>query len=299
MAIIALIYTRITPASNWRRRTVDKIMMIGNQLYVECSEAEDNVEIHLEDIPSGFSIGPYAVEIYIYANLFTDLMYKKGVCEFEKCLTEFLEKNCNAVVQIGKHTLAIWQQRNMYFVFDPYTRNNEGLKCRSGTGCVSMLANIDEIIDIVTSNFDCKDLIFRIHALKILRIHRDNQLSLLFPRGATMSEIPVETIKKTRIRRCKKRAIEKPVQIQTSEYAMMKISAGDSPGPSIYEIDENVQSITAGILPSLPLKLPPKSALVTEGVEKDLVADLDSASLSDTQVIYRINYDEIIFLFLP
>lgn len=284
MSIIALIYTRITPACNWRKRTVDKIMMIGNQLYVECSEAENNVEINLEDIPSAFSIGPYAVEIFVYANLYTDLMYKKGFCEFSKSIIDFFDKNCNAIVQIGKHTIAIWQQRNMFFIFDPYTRNNEAFKCRSGTGCVSMLSNIENVIDIVTENFDNKDLIFRIHALKVLKINRDSQLSRLFPKGITMSEIPADVIKKTRIRRCKKKATEKPVQIQPSEYAMKKISAGDSPGPSIYEIDSKVQSITAGILPPLPLKLPEKSVLVKEAIEKELVAVLDSASLSDTQV---------------
>lgn len=284
MAIMALMYSRITPASSWKRSTVDKIMMLGNQLFVECSEAENKVDINLEDIPSAFSLGPYAIEIYIYANLYTDLMFKKSVCEFEKCLNAFFEKNTNAIVQIGKHTLAIWSQRNMYFMFDPYTRNNEALKCRLGTGCVSMLSNVETIVDIITSNFDNKELIFRMHALKILKINRDSELSRLFPKGLTMSAIPVEAIKKTKIRRCKKKAIEKPILIQPSEYAMKKISAGDSPGPSIYEIDSNVQSIQAGIIPPLPLKLPPKSALVEEAAEKELVANLDSPSLSDTQV---------------
>lgn len=290
MSVIALIYSRITPASNWKRRTIDKIMVIGNQLFIECAEAENTSEINLEDIPSGFSIGPYSVEIFIYANRYADLMYKKSVCFFEKCLFEFFENNTNAIVQIGKHTLAIWHQRNMYFIFDPYTRNNEALKCRTGTGCVSMNGNLETVVETITSNFDNKDLIFHIHALKILKIHRDPLLTRLFPKGVTMSNIPAETIKKTRIRKCKKKAIEKPVRIEPSEYALKKIAAGESPGPSIYEIDSNVASIQAGILPPLPLKLPDKSVLVAEGIEKELVAILDSPSLSDTQVLLRVKF---------
>ncbi|KAK9753090.1 hypothetical protein QE152_g3669 [Popillia japonica] len=148
MATVALVYSRIpnygdrsfslltnSSPSTWRRKTLDKIMIIGNQLYVEIVKHENIVEIALENLPAIFTIGPYIVEIYIYANLHADTMFKKGHCAFMEILREFFEKNNNAIVQIGKSILAIWHQRNMYYCFDPYSRNSEALKCRNGSAC--------------------------------------------------------------------------------------------------------------------------------------------------------------------
>lgn len=84
-------------------------------------------ELVLENLPAIFTIGPYIVEIYIYANRFADVMYTNCNCMFAKCMKEFFKTNCNGILQIaGKYTLAVWKQRNLYFCFDPYSRNNEG-----------------------------------------------------------------------------------------------------------------------------------------------------------------------------
>lgn len=292
MAVAAIIYSRITPACNWRRRTVDKIMVIGNQLFLECSEAENTADVSLEHIPAVFSVGPYLVEVFIYANRFANLMYKKGACHLQKCLGEFFEKNTNAIVQIGKHVLAIFQQRNTYFLFDPYTRNNEALKCRTGTACVSMYPNQESLLDTITTNFDNNDLIFHLHALKVLKIHRDVQLSRLFPKGITMSDIPVELLKKNRVKKSKKKAIEKPVTTDFTQLAMKKTFGAESPGASIYEIGSDIASVPPGIFPPLPLKIAPKQLLDASRTDpKDLVADLDSPSLSDTQVFEIASID--------
>lgn len=298
MAVAAIIYSRITPAANWRRRTVDKIMVIGNQLFLECSEAENAAEVNLEHIPAVFSVGPYLVEIFIYANRFADLMYKKGTCYFEKCLAEFFEKNTNAIAQIGKHVIAIFQQRNTYFLFDPYTRNNEALKCRTGTACVSMYPNQESLLETIKANFDNNDLIFHLHALKVLKIHRDAQLSRLFPKGITMSDIPVELLKKNRVRKGKKKAIEKPITTDFTQLAMRKTFGAESPGASIYEIGSEVGSVPPGIFPPLPLKIVPKQLLEASRTDtKDLVADLDSPSLSDTQVINIVGVCENVTIY--
>ncbi|KAK9753243.1 hypothetical protein QE152_g3670 [Popillia japonica] len=88
-------------------------------------------------------------------------MFKKGHCAFMEILREFFEKNNNAIVQIGKSILAIWHQRNMYYCFDPYSRNSEALKCRNGSACVSMNSNVETLVETVIANFEEPDVIFK------------------------------------------------------------------------------------------------------------------------------------------
>lgn len=284
MAAVVLVYSRITSPSTWRRKTVDKIMIIGNQLYAEIVKHENVVEITLENLPAVFTIGPYIVEIYIYANCHADTMFKKGQCAFAEVLAIFFEKNNNAIVQIGKHTLAIWHQRNMFYCFDPYSRNSEGLKCRNGSACVSMNADIETLVETVIANFEEPDVIFYVHALKVIKIHRDPAMSRLFPKSLTLNEVPIESFKKARLRKSKKKALEKPIRTNFTEYAMKKLLAWDSPAPSLVDIGSNIGSLNCAYLPPFMQKMPPKEVIKTKLNELTDVADLDSPALSETQV---------------
>lgn len=283
MSVVSLVYSRITPPNSWHRKTLDKIMVIGNSLFLECQRTENINEMRLENLPALFTIGPYIVNIYIFANCFVDLLFKKGQNCLLKCMEEFFQRNTNAVVEVGKHCLAMWNQRNMFYLFDPYSRNLEGLNCRSGTACVSMNADLETLVDTIMKNFPEPDLLFRVHALKVLKIHRDNALSKVFPKTMQMNDYPVEKFKCQKMRKSKKKAVEKPVTVHLPGCAMKKLLAGESPGGSEVSVASNVGSILADMLPKLPI-IPPKVVPKTKINELGIVADLDSPSLSDTQI---------------
>lgn len=285
MAVVCLTYSRISPPTSWRKRTIDKIMIVGNQLYLECAQCDSiSGELHIDSVPAVFTLGPYLVSIYIYGNFLVDLMWKKSEWQLPRLLEEFFESHNSAIVQIGRYYLAVWGQRNMYYCFDPYSRNNEGMKCRHGTACVSMISDLSVVGDIITRNFDDKETIFYIHAVKVLKIHRDPDLSRAFPATITMDSYPLEKFKKCRMKTSKKKATDKPVTVDYTEFAMKKLLAGEEPEPSIFEVGSDVGSLTSKQMPPmlhrLPIKVPPKSQLG----ECDVVADLDSPSLSDTQI---------------
>lgn len=285
MAVVCLTYSRISPPTSWRKRTVDKIMVVGNQLYIECTDPNSmDGELRLDDLPAVFTIGPYLVNVYIYGNLQADVMWKKGKSQFLKCLQDFFGKSNNAIVQIGKQTIAVWYQRNLYYCFDPYSRNSEGLKCRDGSACVSMNTNLETLVETVTSNFPDKEAVFYVHALKVLKIHRDPSLSAAFPVSIAMDAYPLEKFKEYKMKKSKKKATEKPVTVDFSEMAVKKLLVGDSPQSSILEVGSNVGSLISSELPPMKHKLPLKALQQMNLPPCDVVADLDSPSLSDTQI---------------
>lgn len=284
-AVIGLTYSRISPPTSWRRKTIDKIMVIANQLYIECMKCEDfEEELKLDDLPAIFTLGPYLVTIHIYSNLFTELMWKKSEWFIGKALEDFFETHSNAIVQIGRYTVAIWYQRNMYYCFDPYARNREGLANRNGSACVSMNAKLETLVETLTSNFDDKEAIFFIHGLKILKIHRDPELSKIFPVSISLDAYPSDKFKQYKMKKSKEKATDKAVTVDYTELAMEKTFAGDFREGSIVEVGSTVGSLISGEIPPMvhtphPDMLPRVSLL-----DREQVADLDSPSLSDTQI---------------
>lgn len=102
-------------------------MLIGNQLYLECKDNDDIDDLRVDNLPAFFTIGPYIVEIYIYANIVVDYLFKQCCCTLECSLVDFFQRSTNGILQVDKKKyIAVWKQRHLYFCFDPYSRNNEG-----------------------------------------------------------------------------------------------------------------------------------------------------------------------------
>lgn len=259
-------------------------------MYTECAKNCLREELEVANLPAIFTIGPYIVEIYIYANRFVDVMYKKCCCEFRSSLTKCFETNNNLLVQIGPFSIAVWKQRNMYFYFDPYSRDCEGLSARNGTACVSMHTDIDSLVDLVIENFDSKDYIFNIHTLKVCRIHRDPVQSKLFPRHIRLNDFPDECIKDFRMKKSKKVATAKPITVECSVLAIKQLLNDEEMEPSLMEVGSTVSSLMNHQVTVHERKYPTfegsaecqDDEVLTQFHE--LVADLDSPSLSDTQV---------------
>nr|XP_015836513.1 PREDICTED: uncharacterized protein LOC657194 isoform X1 [Tribolium castaneum] len=281
IAIIALVYARISPPSSWHKGTVDKIVIIGNQLFLECIENDSVEEVKIEDLPAVFTIGPYLVEVYVVPNTFVDFLFKKSKCVLLERLEKFFETASNAIVQIDNCALAVWKQRNIYHCFDPYSRNNEGLKCREGTACVSMHTTLDSLIKTIATNFDHKDMIFHVHAMKVCKIHRDTTTKDLFPQCLTMNEYPIENFKKIKMRKGHRKATNKSVTVDQTTRATF---LGEIPEESILEVGSNIRSIALEELPSMVHQVPSKPLPKVTPPDQEFVADLDSPSLSDTQI---------------
>ncbi|KAF5279335.1 hypothetical protein FQR65_LT15408 [Abscondita terminalis] len=282
IVVVCLVYTRVTPPSAWHRRTLDKIMIIGNQFYLELVESKCVNEMTLDDIPALFTIGPYVVEILIYSNIYSDRIVKKGVCVLQKCLEKFFTTNTMALVVVDQSALAVWMQRDMFYCYDPYARNAEGLKSRNGNACVSMNSTVESVADVIAANFSEPCGQFVIHALKVVKIHRDPVTADLFPKTIPMDEISSETLKSCRMRKSKKKALVKFVTVEMGDGAVKQINpCNDFLSASIIDVSSDVDSITKDQMP--PMKQKASIKPCEDECHRKLI-DLDSPSLSDTQI---------------
>ncbi|KAJ8965789.1 hypothetical protein NQ314_003905 [Rhamnusium bicolor] len=86
------------------------------------------------------------------------------------------------------------------------------------------------------------------------------------------------------MKKSRKPATEKPVTVDYSALAMRRLLAGESPEQSLFEVGSTVESLTVQQIPPMVHKYPSRSILKAEPMLTDVIADLDSPSLSDTQV---------------
>lgn len=149
-----------------------------------------------------------------------------------------------------------------------------------------MHTKISSLVETIIRNFDNKDSVFYLHALKVCKIQRDPIQSTRFPKHMTMDDFPLEDFKKYKMKKSRKPATEKPVTVDYSALAMRKLLAGEEPETSIFEIGSTVESLGLEQIPPMVHKYPSRSVLKKVKKSKtDVIADLDSPSLSDTQVI--------------
>lgn len=282
VVLIGLIYYHITPAAAWHSKTIDKLLLIGNQFYLECIKDMTSPDFKLENLPAFFTVGPLTIEIIIFANQSAGLLFKKSKCFLEEMLKRFFMKHTTAIIEIDKYKIGVWKQRNYYYLFDPYCRNNDGHKAQEGAACVSMNGTIHTMVDTICHNFEQKDYIFKIHALKLCKLNRDPNYGLKPGLRYVDSELEMaDTIKVGQ----KKAVQEKPISIDITEQAVKKLdTASMSLGPSVIEIASDVDSIDQKFVKDLPQiceKVGPEFKLGPP--PEDMVYDLDSPSLSDTQ----------------
>lgn len=232
ISCVALIYNHVTPACAWHKRTVDKILMVGNQFHIECLRDTSLIELKIENLPAFFTIGPLMIEISIYANQIVGLMFKKNVCYFQEQLDQCFTINTAAIIEIDRFTISAWKTRDVYYCFDPYNRDREGHICKNGTACVTMNTNVECLAKSIVHNFNVKEFIFKIHILKVVKINRDPEYGKA-PRSFRESEESIiESIKVSD----KRAFIPKNIGIDRTEFAMKTTELDQILDPSIIEM---------------------------------------------------------------
>ncbi|XP_022825897.1 uncharacterized protein LOC111355965 [Spodoptera litura] len=178
IAIVAMSYAKISPPNTWFSKTLDKILRLGNKLYIDCTHPKVMIDITIDNIPNEIMIGPYACEIIIYRERVKGQLYTTKECllNIKTGLEEFFnhEYNCG-ILEFNNYTLAVWRQKDMFYLFDPYPRTNDGLRVmKGGKACCLMLLNPGTMADAFIKNWDSLPATtqFYIHAFKVLKLKK-------------------------------------------------------------------------------------------------------------------------------
>ncbi|XP_072929208.1 uncharacterized protein [Epargyreus clarus] len=178
IAIAAMTYAKISPPNTWFSKTLDKVLRLGNKLYVDSIHPKVMIDITIDNIPNEIIIGPYACEIIIYRERVKGQLFTTKECLFniKTGLEEFFSHEYNSgILDFNNYALAVWRQKDMYYLFDPYPRTHDGLRSfKVGKACCLMLLNPETMAEVFTKNWDYLPTTtqFYIHAFKVLKLKK-------------------------------------------------------------------------------------------------------------------------------
>lgn len=171
---VANIYNLIHPPNSWTSKVVDKVIMLGDQMYKDCTKYDLPEEFTIDNIPQQLSIGTYNVKLRIIPyqrggqlqhssnHSMTDLML-----ELENF---FIEYSC-ALLQVDHLMLVIWKRDTVYYLFDPYARGKSGevihVRGPPGAACLHMHSTLSSLCTILYENLMkiAEKEIFYLHSL--------------------------------------------------------------------------------------------------------------------------------------
>lgn len=187
VAVVAMTYAKVSPPNTWHTKTLDKILRLGNKLYLQCRHPKVLIDLTIDNIPNEICIGPYACEIIIYRERVKGQLFTPKECinNIKRGLDEFFSREYNSgIIEFNNYYLAVWRQKEMYYLFDPYPRTAEGTRtAQGGKGCCLMLLNPESVYQVFLKNWDYMPLttLFVIHGFKVLKLKKkDPKVSCLF-----------------------------------------------------------------------------------------------------------------------
>lgn len=192
---IANIYNHIHPPNSWTNKIIDKVVLLGNQLYEQCTKYDLPEEFTIDHIPREIIIGPYKATIRIspyqrggqlqHSSDFrlTDLML-----EMEQCFNDYSD----ALLQVTHFIFAIWKRDGVYYLFDPYARGKSGevmhVRGANGAACLHMHSTLHSMCSILYANLMkiAEKEVFYLHGLLTCIAKNDSSANLTTSSGKSI-----------------------------------------------------------------------------------------------------------------
>ncbi|XP_050667045.1 uncharacterized protein LOC126966832 [Leptidea sinapis] len=290
IAVAAMTYAKISPPNTWFSKTLDKVLRFGNKLYVDCVHPKVLIDLTIDNIPNEIIIGPYACEIIIYRERVKGQLFTTKECLFNirSGLQDFFtHEYSGGILEFNNYALAVWRQKDMYYLFDPYPRTTDGLRClKVGRACCWMLLDPDAMAAVFTKNWDYLPTTtqFYIHAFKVLKLKKKE------PKAQIVCTLSDEQLPGAKWK-LKRKVLHMSKAHGDGKELFHDVMPRDDideqrVGPQVDEehmgeIISLVDSIQEDYLPPIPLRY--KNAGPTPLEER--IVNLDSPTVSVTQVV--------------
>ncbi|XP_047505228.1 uncharacterized protein LOC125049812 [Pieris napi] len=289
IAVVAMTYAKISPPNTWFSKTLDKVLRLGNKLYMDCLHPKVMIDMTIDNIPNEVIVGPYSCEIIIYRERVKGQLFTTKECIFniKSGLEDFFSHEYNSgILDFNNYALAVWRQKEMYYLFDPYPRTNDGLRSvNNGKACCWMLLNPEAMASVFTRNWDYMPATtqFYIHAFKVLKLKKREAKTQIV---CTLSDEQLPGAKGKSKRKVlpmsKAQGDGKEVFHDVMPREDFELpQTGPQDEEQMGDIISLVDSIQEDYLPPIPLRY--KNAAPEPLEEK--VVNLDSPTVSVTQVV--------------
>lgn len=174
--IVALYLASVCVPEDWNSIILDVILKYGDRLYTK-SFKKYKRKIQLSEVANPFIINRIRIGFSVVKSLSGDLTVPVGnlvVKGLEDSLKEFFENSTGfGILEARDYCVAIWKQKDSFFLFDPHEIGPDGTKEVNGVSCLSRFEKMKEMADYFLNNLMECDLGFNKFQIHCVRLGSD------------------------------------------------------------------------------------------------------------------------------
>jgi Herpesvirus tegument protein, N-terminal conserved region len=166
--IAALTIVQICAPSNWNATLLDVVLKYGDRLYTKSIDnarkddpqllALGNKRINPYQVVNAFTMLDYQITTNVALHSYGDITLKHPselVNNLNDAVNEFLSNSSwFGILEAKNYYVAIWQQDDSLYMFDPHTIGPDGKWKTNGMACLSRFDDIDCMVSSYLGNLD-------------------------------------------------------------------------------------------------------------------------------------------------
>jgi len=136
ISFLSVLYSSVVSVEQWSPETVDLVLFHGDELYQ--SVRHDHAYFDYTELPLSLSIpGSDLVLSCSFGSHSSGFMHcsesRPGFLNFPDALSASCESSLGCLVTVNQTTVAVMKHSDLFYVFDPHSRNEFGLAEAGGT----------------------------------------------------------------------------------------------------------------------------------------------------------------------
>lgn len=161
---VAIAFSRIYKMEQWNEDMIDKILEVGDQLYLSSLQHlkdKCKVELLIPEVHNAFYLGKTRIQMEldkVIAGFLLPGMAEEG--DLISVLEKFFKTHLSGLLEAQRKYFAVWKERGAYYLFDPSERCELGRRWDGvtdrGFACVFRLPNVPTLSKWIYENLDTK-----------------------------------------------------------------------------------------------------------------------------------------------
>ncbi|XP_043664791.1 uncharacterized protein LOC122627608 [Vespula pensylvanica] len=171
IAVVAIVVGLLHVPSSWTPELIDAILKYGDLLHSDSVRAARPGARNLSpsELLTVFIVGDFRATIHIHNHTAAGLLL---VYDLSETLNMFFRTNCAGILHTTNMAVAVMQHYGKFYLFDPCSRNEQGLPSFEGAACVIKCDNIMRMAKIFIMNCNLKTPnVYTLNAVNILSLH--------------------------------------------------------------------------------------------------------------------------------
>lgn len=175
----AFVYSKISDPCVWTSGTVGEIIKSGLSFSTKWNEPK--IDHLTEGLPLKLDYKGYRIQIDVEPDVYTGELYPalayicSELCRSITANFNLDNKSKGIIIEIENIVLIVWRKENVFFLFDPFERDECGNDSPEGFACLLLNNNLSDVCHVIYNNLNklvAPSTKFRLHQIVVTQVDK-------------------------------------------------------------------------------------------------------------------------------